>query len=197
MKILYSDPKKRKLQRFELVLVAVLLPLGLFFGTKAFIRWTKFSHAEEYARQADVLSHEGRSKEASEALERAVEVYPEYVGAWQALAVSYHLRHNFIAAHDAYERAVEANPGNGDLYRDLATSYHYIGKHAEELEAAKRAIVLPTSDPLFTHRVYERAQREASGEIPKEKLIIDNASLVRAIELGSIPEHAHHDHDAE
>lgn len=197
MKLLYSDPKKRKLQRVEFALISVLLPLGLYFGTNAFIRWTKFSHAEELARQADVLSHEGRSKESSEALERAVEIYPEYVSAWQALAVSYHLRHNFMAAHDAYERAVEANPGNGDLYRDLATSYHYIGKHDEELEAAKKAIVLPTSDPLFTHRVYDRALREASGEIPKEKLIIDNASLVRAIELGSVPEYTHHDHQPE
>jgi tetratricopeptide (TPR) repeat protein len=165
MQLIYKDPKKKGLQKLEIALMVILLPLGLYWGAQTYQTWQNFEKAEALYQEAALLGHGGNSPEAVKKLEEAVTLYPEFYAAWEELAVSYHMMKDYEKAINAYERGVAALPENGNLRRELATSYHYGGYHDKELEAAQIATALPNSDPLFTSKILSRAEREASGEI--------------------------------
>ena len=167
-KLVYTDPKKKKLQQFEFLLLAILLPLGLFYGGKTFDEWQRFKKAEALYKEASALCHAGDYEQGIPKLQAALEAYPPYYAVWEELGVSYHMRGEHEKELETYKAATAALPENGNLHRELATAYHELGQHEEELEAAKLAINLPNSDELFTGHILDRAQKEANGEVPTE-----------------------------
>lgn len=168
LKLVYTDPKKKKLQQFEVLLLAILLPLGLFYGGKTFDEWQRFKKAEALYQEASALCHAGNYEQGIPKLQAALEAYPPYYAVWEELGVSYHMRGEHDKELETYKAATEALPENGSLRRELATAYHELGKHEKELEAAKLAVTLPNSDELFTSHILDRAQKEANGEVPLE-----------------------------
>ena len=165
MKLFYADPGKKKLQKLEIGIMVILLPIGLFWGALSYRDWANFSKAEALLEEASALTHSSQYSRAIPKLEEALLAYPEYYPAWEELAVSYHMQKEYQKAVDTYERGVQTLPENGNLHRELATAYHYAGHHDKELSAAELAVTLPNSDPLFTSQVLRRAKREQSGEI--------------------------------
>lgn len=197
MKFFYTDAKKQKLQKLEILVAVFLLPIGLYFGGQAYRKWSNFKASQALVEQAVVFEAARRVDDSVRALEEAVKLCPEHITAWEMLAIGHHLRGNYRAANETYIRAVGANPHDGDLRRELATSYHNIGKHDEEAQAATEALSLTCSDPVFTQSVYERAQKEQSGEFPKERIILDKHSFLRLVDfdLAWPVSEARHRHD--
>ena len=176
MQLIYRDPKKKSLQKIEIIIMLIALPLGLMWGWNAYGQWTEYMKAEKLFTEAHEMAHEGRFREAMPLLEECVKIYPEFYAAWEDMGVAYHMLREFDKSLEVYERAVEAMPENGNLRRELATAYHYNEMHEKELEAAQVAATLPNSDPLFTQRVLERAQKESTGEVEAK---VDHGALDR------------------
>ena len=199
MKLLYTDPKKKTLQKIEIVLMILMLPIGLVWGYGAFRDFQEYKKAEALYMEADVLLHQGNSDEAILKLEKAVAIYPDFYAAWEDLGVAYHMQKDLDKSLDAYERAVKAVPDSGNLRRELATAYHYSGQHKKELEQAKIAVTLPNSDALFTGKVLEMAMKENSGEVKVEegKRISPPGLPADSNEQsgGDHDDHSGHDHD--
>lgn len=196
MKLAYKDPKKKKLQQIEIALMVLFLPVGLYFGGKAFLSYQAFTQAEALHEEASVLLHMGKNDEAIPKLEEAVELYPEYYSAWEALGVAHHSNGELEKAVEVYKKGSEALPENGNLQRELATAYHYAGRHELEYEAAKAATELPNGDPLFTQKVFERATKEREKGVTQTDPISPpelNAPPHQHVE-GDGHDHEGHDH---
>jgi tetratricopeptide (TPR) repeat protein len=167
-KLAYTDPKKKTLQKIEIILMVIILPIGLFYGAKTYKQWSDFKTAEAFAVEAAELTHVGRYDEGIPKLKQALEAYPPYYAVWEELGLSYHMLGDHQKEMESYLAATKVLPEHGNLFRELATAYHELGMHDKELEAAKKAVALPNTDPLFTRRVLERATKEASGETSTE-----------------------------
>ena len=187
-KLLYTDPKKKKLQKIEVILMGVLLPVGLFYGGRSLAELQRFKEAEALHEQAAEFCHAGNYDQGIPTLQAALEIYPEYYAVWEELGVSYHMLGQHEKEAETYLAATQALPENGSLHRELATAYHELEKHDKELESAQLAANLPNSDPLFTSRVLERAQKEASGDYKTQELERPHTHEVQD---------AHHDHEHE
>jgi tetratricopeptide (TPR) repeat protein len=207
-KLVYTDPKKKTLQKIEILLVVIMLPIGLFYGVKTYQLWQAFRTAEILHAEASDLVHAGRYDEGIPKLEAALKTYPPFYAAWEELGVSYHMLGDHQKEMETYLEATEILPENGNLYRELATAYHELGMHDKELEAAEKASTLENTDPLFTSKVLGLARKEASGEISTEKLkrphthesgvVVENESGQHATPSASATpgaEHGHEGHD--
>ena len=196
MKLLYTDPKKRRLQQIELVLFLILSP-GIYFGYLSVQQWQRFSEAQTLQTAAGQEIHEGKLESALVKLQKASKLYPDNPMIWEDLAVTYHLNRDQENAIQTYLEAIEHHPEHGDFHRNLAMAYHDLGKHDQELVHAEQANKLPTSDELFTLRIAERARWEANGKQGKiagsQPLSEGNAPNVEGHDNH---DHGHdHDHD--
>lgn len=168
MELLYRDPSKKKLQKLQVAVLIVIMPVALIWGSQAAQEWGRFRRAEKLYVEADALIHAGHSQQALEKLEQSVREYPEFYGAWETLATVYHLRLDHKAEADALGRAVAVLPARGELRRGLGTVYHELGDHKRELEQLTIAHELLGPNEIFTVRLLDRAQREAAGTYPEE-----------------------------
>jgi tetratricopeptide (TPR) repeat protein len=191
LKLFYSDPKKKTLQKIEIAVMVIFLPVGLYFGGKALQDYQRFNRSEALYEQGSALLHGGDSQGSIEKFEESVEIYPRYYAAWESLGTAHFLNKDIDKSVDTYERAVEALPESGNLHRELATAYHYAGLHDQEFASAEKAISLSNNDPTFTQRVYERAKQEAEEGVTTTEAIepVNPAEL-----LNPGHDHAAHDH---
>lgn len=190
MKLKYTDPKKKALQRLEIIFLAALLPVGLLYGSKAYTEWRSYNRAKEAYLAGVALSHSGNQEEALSKMREATSIYPRFYAAWEDLAVTYHLKNDHETERDVYLEASQKMPENGNIRRELACAYHELGMHDLELKEAETAEGLENTDQLFTWRVAERARGEASGKIPKD--------AKAPLEAQPLPAHDHNDgHDHE
>jgi tetratricopeptide (TPR) repeat protein len=164
---IYRDPKKKNLQRLEILLVIVALPIALVWGARSYKEWATFKEAERLFQEGDMHLHAGRSDLALESLEKSVALYPGFYSAWETLAATYHLKNDHVKELDAYRRAVAMVPQSGELHRELGTAYHESGDHAKELEHLTKAHEILGKEEVFTRRLLDRAQREKDGTYPK------------------------------
>lgn len=162
----YRDPKKRTLQRIQIGVMALLLPVALVWGVPTYTMWSNFRQAEQIFAQAEELVHSGRYAEAMPLFEQCTTLYPEFYGAWESLATVHHFTNNHQGELDTYLRAIAALPQSPELHRDLGAAYHEVGNHAKELEHLQLAQQLFGREEIFTYRLLDRAQREANGTYP-------------------------------
>ena len=197
---IYRDPKKKKLQRLEILFVIVALPLALVWGSRSYEEWTRFQQADQLFREGDALLHQGKLDEAVGSLEKCVAIYPEFYSAWEMLGATYHMRLDHQKELDAYQRAVAVLPDNGLLQRELGTVYHELGDHKKELEHLTLAQKYLGKDEVFTLRLLDRAQREADGTYPTEVAKAPGGSNLEPAQGAAAPaptghdDHAGHDH---
>lgn len=191
MKLLYTDPKKRRLQQIELVLFLLLSP-GIYFGYLSAKEWQRFSEAQTLQTAASQELHAGNLDGALNKLQKASELYPDSPGIWEDLAVTYYLRKDHENAIQTYVKALEYHPDHGDFHRNLAMAYHNVGKHDRELEHAEIANKMVTSDELFTLRIAERARWEANG---KKGRIAGTQPISPGQPDALVEDTGHHDHD--
>ena len=81
MQLIYRDPKKKSLQKIEIIIMLIALPLGLMWGWNAYGQWTEYMKAEKLFTEAHEMAHEGRFREAMPLLEECVKIYPEFYAA--------------------------------------------------------------------------------------------------------------------
>jgi tetratricopeptide repeat protein len=97
----------------------------------------------EYKESTEIASHlmaMGRPESATLLLERAWREHPEWPTAPGLLASVELNSGNFTRAEDAARAAVAVQPENGSLHHLLAESLSRQGRHAEAVEARRRAI---------------------------------------------------------
>ena len=76
MKLVYTDPKKKKLQKIEIIIMLLALPIGLWWAWGAYGEWNQYQKAEALFQEAHELAHEGQYREALPLLEECVGTYP-------------------------------------------------------------------------------------------------------------------------
>ena len=161
----YKDPKKKKLQQFEIAFMLVFLPIGLYFGYGAVQQWRSFKASEVHSLRGQEFLHAGQSDEALKELKQAARIYPENPVNWEAMGIIHHANGAHQEEAATYRSAMEAIPENGNLVREYGAALHELGKHDKELEFLRKAEKLGTNDDLFLSRLLGRAQGEADGTI--------------------------------
>lgn len=81
------------------------------------------------------LRQSGRTAEANEALNKAVDLNPQNPAIWQELAILHRQEGRFDAALDAYQRALQLNPDYALAHRNVGILYDlYLQQPALALE---------------------------------------------------------------
>ena len=88
-----------------------------------------------------------RFDDAEALLKRAIEIAPDYIGAWLTLGTLLMERHKIMDAIDAFTKATELEPKNAETWSGLGNAYAR-GMYAEDAVAAfKRSIQLNPNVP--------------------------------------------------
>lgn len=198
----YRDPKKKRLQQFEVLLLLLCLPVVAIWGSRSLSAWSNFRQAETLFQAGDAHLHKGELSEATTLFEQCVELYPDFYGAWEGLGASYHLLGQHDEELSTYQRAVEAIPTRGELYRELATAHHEAGDHKKEHEFLLVAQQMLGTEEVFTRQLLDRAERELAGTYPAEPDGLDPLEHLQQMaqptpQDGQSHDHSGHDHDHE
>jgi tetratricopeptide (TPR) repeat protein len=105
--------------------------------------------AEGRYQTAQSRIDEGKLSEAEMLLRETVRLAPKYGPALHSLGQILLERGSPENALPFLERAAEVTPLNADTWFDLATAYFKIGKRAQALEAADRAVALKDDDDRY------------------------------------------------
>lgn len=93
----------------------------------------------EYGNQ---LMHRGRLAEAEVIYERAVEISPGFIQAWNNLGLSYQAQRKFGKAKRAYKKALDLAPNFAVVYYNLGTAYEADGDYTKMIASYQRALEL-------------------------------------------------------
>ena len=93
----------------------------------------------EYGNQ---LLRRGRLVEAEATYERAVEFSPNFVQAWNNLALAYQAQREFGKAKRAYKKAIELAPNFAIVHYNLGTAYEASGSYKKMIASYQRALEL-------------------------------------------------------
>jgi tetratricopeptide (TPR) repeat protein len=88
----------------------------------------------------------GKSREAIEHLERALQICPDYPEALNNMGVYYLSRHNYTKSIQYLQKATEADPGLYAAWVNLGSSLLAIGEFQQALETNKRAYALQPNE---------------------------------------------------
>lgn len=167
---MYKDPSKRWLQRVEIAFLVLIFPVACVWGGQAAQTWTKFRQAESLYERAELMLEQHKEFDAAIALlHESVEVYPEFLPAWEALGLAYHMSGAHAKEVAVLKQAATIFHQEHTVHRDLATAYHEVGEHALELRHLERAAELPVVDEIFLASLLKRARAEAAGRYPEVK----------------------------
>lgn len=149
----YTDPARKGLQRLQIGVMILLVPLALFLGIPAYQDYRNFQEAGKLLMQADELSHEGKVKEALEACEKCVALYPGFYEAYELMASLNYSRSDRHLAIESYERGLKVLPEHGELHLGLAQMLFLEKRYPEAQEHARKATELLPGDPRPGHLV--------------------------------------------
>lgn len=79
--------------------------------------------AEDQFRLGNEYYEAGQLDQAVEAYRKAIELNPEYQGAYANLGVTYYRQQKFDLAASQYEKALELNPADGEVAYNLGALY--------------------------------------------------------------------------
>lgn len=130
----YQGEDKKALQRVELVVLVILLPLALYGLFRSHRSWRDYQQAEAFLKSGQYLVHHGKYEPAAEELRRAVTLYPELFAAWADLATCHHLRGEHQAELEVFQEALTHLPESADLHYGLLGTYHELGQYQSQLE---------------------------------------------------------------
>ena len=107
-----------------------------------------------------------RGGAAVDALRRAVNLEPQFVEAWMALAGAYQALGSHRAAAHAWQQARTLDRKRVEIYPPLAETYRALGDVASEI-ATRERLVATAGRSLFAHyelaRAYRRVKRDADA----------------------------------
>jgi tetratricopeptide (TPR) repeat protein len=93
----------------------------------------------EYGNQ---LLRRGRLAEAEAIYERAVDLSPNFVQAWNNLGLAYQAQRKFGKAKRAYKQAIELAPNFAIVHYNLGTAYEASGSYKKMISSYQRALEL-------------------------------------------------------
>lgn len=146
--------------------------------------------ALEYYHQGVFYGKNGKYVEAIMELEKAVEAYPEYADAHNALGVVYSHQQQPQEAIEQYLLAIEINPRHAKARTNLAIIYKEQAKYQQSLDQLRQALNAHPSYaaaqkllPLVQQLLDEQKAAEAKARAEAEK----NASPVKSVTITSTP----------
>ncbi len=149
------------------VLIVIFAMQGIRYGRVWRDDLSLFSHAVRVVPEnakvrfnlgSDLL-FKGQKEEAILHLRKAVEIYPGYTNAWDALGRGYLDTQRWEEAIAAFQKAVSLAPNSPHPHNNLGLAYLALGRWDEAMAAFRRAVTLK-SDLTQAHRnladVYDR-----------------------------------------
>jgi len=153
----YKNPEKQRLQRFQIAAMILLLPLGLFGGSKAYGEYASYQAADKEYIAGEQLMDANKWTEAAGHLRTAVDRYPYHYAAWDALSTCHFMSGDKTKSREILEEGLSHLPQEGRLHRELGQAYHDNGAHDKELASLEQALVLLPDDPFVVH-LHKRAK---------------------------------------
>jgi len=95
-----------------------------------------------FLETGDDRLREGQLAEAEAAYKELLRIDPDYPPAHLRLGLLYNADRRFEAALEELRKVVRAQPSNADAHEGFAESYYGLGKYAEAVAAADRAVAL-------------------------------------------------------
>jgi tetratricopeptide (TPR) repeat protein len=123
--------------------------------------------ASALLRRADQLALAGRTDEAIEALQRAVEMDPGSLTAHSALLIAYAGRRDFEAVDRQFREGLKVNPDDPVLHRNLGRARAMEGRYVDAETSLRRALKLNPADATGTALlgvVLEQRKLDAEAE---------------------------------
>lgn len=123
--------------------------------------------AREHYRQGVFYGKQGKYVEAITELEKAIELYPGYADAYNALGVVYHRQKQNQKAIEQYLLAIEAEPGHVKARTNLAMIYNHQKAYRKAVRQLEKALeVDPTYAPA--QKLIGDVRRKADEQDAKE-----------------------------
>jgi tetratricopeptide (TPR) repeat protein len=97
---------------------------------------------ENYSRRGNAYADQGEYEQAIEDYDRAIEIDPEYVGAYHDRGIAYFENGEYARAIEDYDRAIEIDPDFAGAHLRRGNAYFENGEYARAIEDYDRAIEL-------------------------------------------------------
>jgi tetratricopeptide (TPR) repeat protein len=160
------------------------------------------SKASAEFRRANAAARAGDVKQSIAHLEKAVRIYPNYVGAHNNLGVGYLNLRQLDKAATEFRKTIEIDPSAEIAHSNLALALLSLGNLDEAEREARKAVELnPKSIPahyvlgqtLFSQQKYTLetldSLRKTTDEFPFSRLLVAQILLVRGEISGAIAEY--------
>lgn len=123
--------------------------------------------AREHYYQGVFYGKHGKYVEAIMELEKAIELYPGYANAYNALAVVYHLQKDYPKAIEQYILAIETDPKHVKARTNLAMIYHEQKEYRKAVRQLEAALEI---DPNYApaKALLEKVRSQADAQDAKE-----------------------------
>ncbi len=96
--------------------------------------------AKNEFKKAEEAEEKGRTQKSIEHLEKAIEIAPDYMEAYNNLGVRYIRLGEYSRAAEYLEKAAELDPGAPTVFGNLAAAYFALQRWADTEQAARRAL---------------------------------------------------------
>jgi tetratricopeptide (TPR) repeat protein len=105
---------------------------------------------------AIILHQRGDHAEALESCQRAIEVNPQYFGAYAQLAILQQSSGDVLQAVATYQQAIALKPDYGPAYFNLGTAYEHAGDLPKAIEQYQTAITLEPAPEAANPKFHSR-----------------------------------------
>jgi tetratricopeptide (TPR) repeat protein len=102
--------------------------------------------AEKLNSKGTALAQQSKPDEAIQALDKAIEIDPQYAEAWNSKGDTLYNQYKFDEAIQAYDKAIEINPQYADAWSGKGYVLYGVGKNDEAIQAFDTAIEINPQD---------------------------------------------------
>ena len=118
------------------------------------------SEAQKLLEQGNELARQDQDKEAAEAYQKAINLYPDFAEAHLKLAMSYDVLEQKKEAEDEYKKAAEAyqkfvrvNSKDARAYFNMGLAYNRVDKPDEAVKAFRQAVKLDEENSDYQYEL--------------------------------------------
>ena len=142
---------------------------------------------------AIILHQRGDHVEALESCQRAIDVSPQYFGAYAQMAILQQSSGDVLQAVATYQQAIALKPDYGPAYFNLGTAYEHAGDLPKAIEQYQTAITLEPSPEAANPKFHSRLASALVEAGQLERDVSQHHDISRHCRpLGSTCRHEHH-----
>lgn len=171
----YTDPKKKKLQNFEVVAVVVLLVVSAILLPPAIQEHKNFKTAVAFHNMGHEHMHNNNNEAALECFQTAIKTYP-LESSFLEIASIHHFNGNHDKEIEVYREGLKAIKNSIELRYSLAMEYYLQEKYDEAITELQIALEIDPNNSevnnLLKHCQMYKANPEKRGQhkIDQEEL---------------------------